>query len=161
MESETTLGEEGRLTRAAGRAVALSITQAATPGLLLVVKRPLDDADLPGIWGLPAASLREGESWRNAALRAARDKLGVEVQLERELTRGRTRRGDRTLEMRLFSARIISGRARVPQSVQGVTQYVALRWALPDVLEAGARRGSLCCRLQLGQNAEDDQLNPL
>lgn len=132
------------------RSVALSIVDPATPGLLLVVRRPPDDADLPDTWGLPAASLRPGESWNQAALRAGRDKLGVMIRLEREISRGRLVRGETLLEMRLYAARIASGRPRVPQDVPGVTQYAALRWALPDALEPGAARGSLCCRLQLG-----------
>jgi len=128
------------------------------PGLLLVVKRPAGDTDLPGIWGLPAASLGEGESWTAAAHRAARDKLGVDVVLDREIARGRAARDNRTIVMRLYAGHIAAGRPRVPQDVTGVTQYVALRWALPDVLETGAARGSLCCQLQLGQAG--DAFNP-
>jgi ADP-ribose pyrophosphatase YjhB (NUDIX family) len=143
-------------TAANTRSVALSLSDAALPGLLLVVRRPANDAHLPGIWGLPAASLRHGESWTAAAHRAAQDKLGVDIALGREIARGRAVRDDGILEMRLYAARITSGRPRVPQDAPGVTQYVALRWALPDVLEAGAARGSLCCRLQLGRAAQSD-----
>lgn len=142
-------------TPAVTRSVALSIGRAGVPGVLLSVRRPPDDPDLPDIWGLPAASLRPGESWEDAAQRAARDKLGVDIELGRELGRGRQRRGDTMLEMRLYAARIRSGRPRVPQPVTGVTQYAALRWSLPDILETGAARGSLCCRLQLGRPAGD------
>ena len=33
-------------------------------GGILLVRRPDDDESLPGVWGLPAASLRAGESER-------------------------------------------------------------------------------------------------
>ena len=38
------------------------------PAGLLLVRRPDDDESLPGAWGLPAASLRPGESERDAAV---------------------------------------------------------------------------------------------
>ena len=136
------------------RSVALSITHPGAPGVLLLVRRPPDDQDLPDTWGLPAASLRDGESWTDAAHRIARDKLGIAIVLGRELSRGSLLRTGRRLNMRLYAAHVRSGRPRVPQDIAGVTQYVALRWALPDVLDAGAARGSLCCRLQLGWPVE-------
>ena len=47
------------------------------PEGLLLVRRPDDDEDLPGAWGLPAATLAEGESEEDAVRRAGRDNLGV------------------------------------------------------------------------------------
>ena len=38
------------------------------PAGVLLVRRPDDDDSLPGLWGLPAASLREGESERARAI---------------------------------------------------------------------------------------------
>ena len=43
---------------------------------ILVVLRPPDDLELPSVWGLPAASLRAGESWEDAVVRAGREKIG-------------------------------------------------------------------------------------
>jgi len=110
------------------------------PAGVLLVRRPDDDADLPGVWGLPAASLREGESERDALLRAGRDKLGVEIEpLELAGAEGR---------MRDWLARIVSGEPAVPQ-VAGGTQYVGLRWGEPNELAPAARAGSLCARALL------------
>jgi hypothetical protein len=131
------------------RSVAVAIRDATRPGALLLVQRPPDDADLPDAWGLPAASLRAGESWVDAARRAGRDKLGVELEVGTERNRGTTRRGDTRLTMRLFEATISRGEPHVPQPVPGVTQYTAWRWGAAAALDDGARRGSLCCRLQL------------
>jgi 8-oxo-dGTP pyrophosphatase MutT (NUDIX family) len=130
-------------------AVALAIHDAARPGRVLLVRRPPDDADLPNAWGLPAASLKDDESGEDAARRAARDKLGVDVAVGRELNRGTKQRAGYTLEMRLFEAAITRGEPAVPRPVAGVTQYTQWRWGeAPDLVPA-AERGSLCCRLFL------------
>jgi methylated-DNA-protein-cysteine methyltransferase-like protein len=132
------------------RSVALAIHGPGRARRLLLVRRPPDDPDLPDVWGLPAASLRPGESWEDAANRAARDKLGVDIALGPLRGRGTARRGRRRLEMRLFSARIRdSAGPSVPQPVDGVTQYTACRWGRRSDLVAGAERGSLCCLLEL------------
>jgi ADP-ribose pyrophosphatase YjhB (NUDIX family) len=114
------------------------------PGGVLLVRRPEDDVSLPGIWGLPAASLREGESERDALLRAGRDKLGVDVEPLEPLATERTT----AHEMRDWAARIAAGEPRVPQAAGG-TQYVEWRWGDPAELEPAARAGSLCARALL------------
>lgn len=118
-------------------------------GRLLSVRRPPDDDELPGLWGLPAASLREGERWPDAARRIGPEKLGVELSLGRMLRQGETEREAYRLRMRLYAAGIRSGEPRVPQARAGVTQYVEWTWARPDRLRPSARRGSLCSRLCL------------
>jgi 8-oxo-dGTP diphosphatase len=129
--------------------VALAITDARQPGALLLVQRPDDDADLPGVWGLPAASLGEGESWEAAAGRAGREKLGVELTLHGVLQRGTLQRAGYTLDMRLYAAGIAAGEPHVPQEAVGVTQYQAWRWGAPAALQPAAERGSLCSQLYL------------
>lgn len=110
------------------------------PAGVLLVRRPDDDESLPGVWGLPAASLREGESERDALLRAGRDKLGVQIEpLEPVGEEGR---------MRDWRARIVEGEPSVPQGKDG-TQYVELRWGEPAELAPAARAGSLCARALL------------
>ncbi|MET0615689.1 MAG: NUDIX hydrolase [Thermoleophilaceae bacterium] len=110
------------------------------PDGLLLVRRPDDDADLPGVWGLPAASLAEGESHEDAVRRAAREKLGVEVRpLEAVGTDG---------AMTDFRAEIVTGDPSVPQAGPN-TQYAELRWGEPADLVPAARKGSLCSRVLL------------
>lgn len=116
---------------------------------VLAVLRPQDDPDLPGIWGLPAASRRPGESWEAAVERIGRDKLGVRLRPGRVLAEGERARAEYVLKMRLYEARLEEGEPRVAQRVPGVTQYAAWRWADARLLEPGARAGSLCCRLYL------------
>lgn len=119
------------------------------PGPLLVVRRPPDDEELPGLWGLPAGSLRPGEGWKEAVVRAGREKLGVELEPTALLAEGTTERADYVLHMRLYGARIVEGAPSVPQPVDGITQYTAWRWAPAARLREAADRGSLCSRLCL------------
>jgi 8-oxo-dGTP diphosphatase len=110
------------------------------PEGVLLVLRPDDDESLPGVWGLPAASLREGESERDAVLRAGRDKLGVEIEPVEPIGADGG--------MRDWAARIASGEPSVPQAADG-TQYVDWRWGAAEELAPAARAGSLCARALL------------
>lgn len=118
---------------------------------LLAVRRPPDDDELPGAWGLPAATLdREiGESFEEAVRRTGRAKLGVELEVEELLNEGGSERGAHHLHMRLYRGRIASGEPAVQPPVGDVTQYVEWEWAPPERLADAARRGSLCSRLCL------------
>jgi ADP-ribose pyrophosphatase YjhB (NUDIX family) len=114
------------------------------PAGVLLVRRPDDDESLPGVWGLPAASLREGERERDAVLRAGREKLGVEVEPLRLVGEDE---GD-LVSMRDWAVRIVRGTPEVPQPGEG-TQYVSLRWGNAAELAPAARAGSLCARVLL------------
>jgi ADP-ribose pyrophosphatase YjhB (NUDIX family) len=135
------------------RSVALAITDPARPGLVLLVQRPVEDEDLPNVWGLPAATLHHRESWEDAAQRAGRDKLGVELELGPVLEEGEAQRPGYLLQMRLFHATIRDGAPSVPQPHAGITQYGAVRWAPVADLQHAADRGSLCARLGLAWHA--------
>jgi 8-oxo-dGTP diphosphatase len=118
-------------------------------GHVLLVQRPPDDEDLPLAWGLPAASLRGGESWEDAVRRAARDKLGVEVRVGDVLAAGHLDRPAYRLEMRLYGATLLAGQPGVAHATPGVTQYTDWRWGTAGALAPAARQGSLCSRLYL------------
>ena len=116
---------------------------------VLAIRRPPEDEELPDIWGLPAASLRAGETWEDAVRRAGSDKLGLGLEPLAVLEEGTQERPAYTLHMKLYEARIVEGKPSVPQAAEGVTQYTAWKWAAAGELREGARRGSLCCRLYL------------
>ena len=118
------------------------------PEGLLLVRRPYDDESLPGAWGLPAASLRPGESERDAVLRAGREKLGVELELVEVVAGERAERAGDDIAMRDWAVRISAGEPSVPQAGEG-TQYVESRWGRPADLAPAARAGSLCARALL------------
>jgi ADP-ribose pyrophosphatase YjhB (NUDIX family) len=122
-------------------------------GRVLLVQRPPEDEDLPLAWGLPAASLRDGERWEDAVRRAARDKLGVVVDPGPVLNAGSLDREGYRLEMRLYEAGLVGGSPSVPREASDVTQYVAWRWGDPVDLGPAAEAGSLCSRLYLDRRA--------
>jgi 8-oxo-dGTP pyrophosphatase MutT (NUDIX family) len=92
------------------------------------------------MWGLPAATVVDGESTEDAVRRAAREKLGVEV---------------RPLEavgsdefMTDFRAEIVTGEPAVQRGGSN-TQYTEVRWGGLAELVPAAREGSLCSRVLL------------
>ena len=136
------------------RAVALVVHCPDDAGLLLAVRRPDDDAELPGLWGLPAATLREHETFEDAARRVGETKLGVDVEPGGVAAQGTQQRPAYLLEMALLTARLRDP-AQSPRLLEPSgpsTAYAAWRWAPPDVLEEAAQRGSLCCRLLLARH---------
>jgi ADP-ribose pyrophosphatase YjhB (NUDIX family) len=118
------------------------------PAGVLLVRRPDDDDSLPGMWGLPAASLREGELENDALLRIAREKLGVTVELLRPIGDEEADRPGYRIAMRDWAARIAAGEPSVPQGGEG-TQYTDWRWGDPAELAPAARAGSVCARVLL------------
>jgi len=149
MKREVDDVKETAVTKPVQRSVSIAIGRAENPGEVLIVRRPADDAELPNVWGLPAATLRAGEDWEAAALRAAAGKLGVKIEVQRELHRGRIERKDYVLEMRLMRARIVDGVPTVPQADRSVTQYDDWRWGRTEDLVPAAEKGSLCSRLYI------------
>jgi ADP-ribose pyrophosphatase YjhB (NUDIX family) len=107
-------------------------------GRVLSVRRSDDDDELPGIWGLPAGTCREGELATQLIRRVGREKLGVELLPVRLLRRGTQARAAYILEMELWEVRMTG------DPVMG-----EWKWAPIDVLRPGADSGSLCCRLAL------------
>ncbi|HSK17517.1 MAG TPA: NUDIX domain-containing protein [Longimicrobiales bacterium] len=145
------------------RSVAVVIRHHVRPDSVLLVQRPDDDEDLPGVWGLPAASLMDGESALDAALRAGREKLGVILDVLDVLNEGAHLRETYRLEMQLLHARILSGAPRVDAALEergaggaavpGTTRYQAWRWGVITELREAAELGSLCSRLALEADA--------
>jgi 8-oxo-dGTP diphosphatase len=117
----------------------ISLVIEAPEGILLVKRRD-DDESLPGVWGLPAASLLEAETEEDAVRRAGREKLGAEVAPVRRVGRDGTMTG--------WEAELVAGEPTVPQAGPR-TQYSELRWGDPAELVPAARLGSLCSRVLL------------
>jgi predicted TIM-barrel fold metal-dependent hydrolase/ADP-ribose pyrophosphatase YjhB (NUDIX family) len=137
------------------RSVAV-VVRGPEAGTFLVVKRPDDPRDpLAGVWGLPAVTLADGEDERAAAVRAGRDKLGVELAPGARLGQASADRGDYTLVLADYEATIVDGAPVVPQADPSVTQYVEWRYAAdPAVLAEAAARGSLCAQIFLEDNSK-------
>jgi len=116
---------------------------------VLFVQRPKDDDLFPNMWGLPAGTLQKNESWEDAVKRAAREKLGIEVEVLGLINQGKQEREKHFLLMREYEARIINGTPIAPQPFQEINQYQGCKWGAAEELIETAQKGSLCCRLFL------------
>jgi 8-oxo-dGTP diphosphatase len=105
---------------------------------LLVLRRPENDDELPGIWGLPAGSYRRAETLGELIRRIGRDKLGVVLSPERRLGEGVQDRPGYRLEMELWEV-----------AMEGTPNVSGWKWEYLDSLEPGKDQGSLCCALAL------------
>ncbi len=131
------------------RAVAAAVRR--DDGFVLAVQRPDEPGeDLPGVWGLPAVTLRDDETPEDGLRRLGREKLGAELTPVRSLAKGEQRRPDYTLQMTVYEASL-AGEARLPERTPDAegTLYAALEWRPAASLRAAADAGSLCCRLFL------------
>jgi len=124
------------MSRPAKRSIAVVVRNGKQ---ILALRRPDDDDELPGIWGLPAGSYRQTETREDLIRRIGENKLGVSMAPLRLLTSGVQERSTYRLEMELWEA-----------SVQGEPTLGDWKWTLPSALQAGCDQGSLCCHLALG-----------
>ena len=105
---------------------------------ILAVRRPDDDDELPGIWGLPAGTCRGTERIEDVIRRIGRDKLGVILSAARQLSFGTQDRPTYRLQMELWEA-----------TMEGIPTRSEWRWSRLELLKPGAARGSLCCALAI------------
>ncbi len=141
------------------RSVALLAHPPGDRERVLLVQRPdAPGEELPGVWGLPAASLRPGEGEEEAARRVGWQKLGCGVRLLRVLGRGVQDRPGYRLEMAVYEAELEEQLPRLPPTgEEEVTYYVAWRFGRPEDLREAAAKGSLCARLALGATAHGQE----
>ncbi|HYR87631.1 MAG TPA: NUDIX domain-containing protein [Terriglobia bacterium] len=105
---------------------------------ILAIRRPDNDDELPGIWGLPAGTCRGQETVEDVINRIGRDKLGVQLDPVCRLTSGAQDRPRYRLNMELWEA-----------SMEGSPTHPEWQWAPLDLLQPGAAAGSLCCELAI------------
>lgn len=124
----------------------------------VAIKRPKDDEDLPGVWGLPAGSIKEDESFEEACIRLAKNKLGVDVKILKFIGRGNIDRGEYILHGEEFLVEIVSGEIDVDlEGVKG-TKYIDWKWALPEDLREASSKGSLCSSIYLDYCGEGSEI---
>jgi ADP-ribose pyrophosphatase YjhB (NUDIX family) len=136
--------------------IAVVLRSPVAAGKILLVQRPEDDPELPGVWGLPAVSLRAGETDREALERLFRTKLGIEPTVARFCCEGEQQRPTYRLRMRLYEAVLpVPAPSLPPRSASSdVTLYSTWRWGTLQELQPAADAGSLCAQLALRCYAE-------
>ena len=107
---------------------------------ILAVRRPDDDDELPGVWGLPAGTCKSRETVEDVIVRIGREKLGVDLKPVRELASGSQDRSGYLLCMELWEV-----------SMTGTPSHPNWRWVPVEFLRAGAAAGSFCCELALNR----------
>ena len=105
---------------------------------ILAIRRPDNDDELPGIWGLPAGTCRNQESVQDVIVRIGREKLGVTLVPRRPLASGTQERHGYVLNMDLWEA-----------LMTGTPHYREWQWASVELLRPGSGAGSLCCELAI------------
>ncbi|MDT7944543.1 MAG: NUDIX domain-containing protein [Dehalococcoidia bacterium] len=120
-------------------------------GKVFLVRRPEGpEEEFPGLWGLPAATLRPEETPPQGVERLGREKLGLGLVVGELLARGQQLRGDHVLTMFLFAAHPTSWPPSLTREGRaGITLYTEWTWGEPRLLIPAARMGSLCSRLLL------------
>ena len=115
----------------------------------LIVQRPSDDENLPNVWGLPAGSVKDKETFEESVIRSGREKLGVVLKPIRFIGRSNLDRGDYILHLEEYEVEVLKGDPKVPQPIKGVTQYQSWRWGVSSELKDAAGKGSLCSQIYL------------
>jgi hypothetical protein len=122
-----------------------------------ITLRPPHDESMPNYWGFPAATKKTpDENWEDVVYRAAKIKLGVEIKIIKMLGEDTIDRGKYNLVLRDYEVEITNGEPKVPQDIEGVTQYVEQKWTDDTTeLKKSANDGSLCSRIFLRSNNID------
>ena len=147
-----TMGVRMSASKPTKRSVALAVVKENDRSKVLLVRRPEDDEEFPGMWGLPAASHGFDETCEDVVRPIGVQKLGVEVTIGDRMASGRQERGGYVLTMCLYNASLDGAVPVLPLAeigTRGVTQYTGWRWGEQWELEDSARRGSLCSQLLL------------
>ena len=139
------------------RAISLAISAPGDSSLYLAVKRPLDDPDFPGEWGIPACTLLVDETIEHAIERIGKSKLGVSLDPGPVLGDELQRHPSRALHMELHVATLHDPTVMIHLSrstsrcngKSASTLYTEWQWAPPTIFARGASLGSLCCQLLL------------
>jgi ADP-ribose pyrophosphatase YjhB (NUDIX family) len=122
-------------------------------GDVLAAKRPSSpDEELPGLWGLPAVTLRPGELPDDGVRRLGLEKLGARLRPVRVIGNGRQSRAAYLLDMTVYEAALDGDPVLPPLSAPAdvnVTRYDAIDWLPAESFREAAQRGSLCCRVFL------------
>jgi 8-oxo-dGTP diphosphatase len=131
--------------------VAIALKKNANSDEFLVVKRPDDDPDLGGHWGLPAASMKDGELPEQAAQRVCKEKLGCEATAVRFM--GLMYQKRNSYDIFLMDVEMILNdrqTADVHKANTENTAYTEQKWTTdPMDLMASAKGGSCCSSIFL------------
>lgn len=146
-------------------AISIVLRSGHRPGQFLIVKRPNDDQDLPGSWGLPTTTLQPQEAPEACARRVCREKLGCTGEPLRFMgAMHQSRPGYNLVLMEIEMILIGTRLPQVSQATSKTTLYTKQKWVdQPEALWPSARNGSCCSAIFLTDqgllNRQDWQLS--
>jgi NUDIX domain. len=115
----------------------------------LVVKRPYEDKEHPGMWGLPAISFSPPETPESAVIRLGLEKLSCLIVPYSFLGAFYQERPGYKLILFLYEAYLKEGYPDVKKGKRG-TVYIEQLWTNDyKILLPIAKKGSACCQLFL------------
>lgn len=114
----------------------------------LIVKKPENDEDLPNVWGLPSGSVKKTETFQEAAIRQAKNKLNIQVKIIGFVGRGNIERENFILHGEEFLCEITEGNPEINKEAEG-TIYDEWKWGTLADLQEAAQNGSLCSNILL------------
>jgi 8-oxo-dGTP diphosphatase len=131
--------------------VAVVLRNANNPKEFLTVKRPDSDKDLGGCWGLPAASMKDGELPEAAARRVCREKLDCDAESVRFIGIMQQTRNAYDICLMDIEMQVVGNQQpEVSRSTSPDTVYVAQKWSTdPLDVMASAKKGSCCSSIFL------------
>ena len=118
-------------------------------GGFLAVRRAEGDT-FAGQWGLPAATLRGDETNQDTVKRAAKDKLGVDVEILETIGDMTLDKGEYLNHLTEYLVKIVKGEVSLKMRDSSVSQYTEYKYYDdPRILIPAAKNGSICSRIFL------------
>lgn len=131
--------------------VAIVAKRPQSPDIFLLVRRPDDDPDLRGSWGLPALTAKTNELPEETARRVCREKLGCDGIPTRFL--GAMTQKRNSYDICLMDIEVqITGDAQpdVSKATATSTCYIEQKWTTnASELMPAAKEGSCCASIYL------------
>jgi len=78
---------------------------------VLIQRRPANADHLPDVWEFPGGKVEPNETPANAAIREAREEVGLEIEILRALTPIDWQYAERSVTLHPFEARVVAGEA--------------------------------------------------
>lgn len=146
--------------------VAVILKNKTNSDQFLVVKRPDDDPDLAGHWGLPAATMKPGELPEQAAKRICKEKLSCEAKALRFVGLMFQKRNSYDIFLMDIEMELTDGQEpNVHTATTENTAYTDQKWTTDlEDLRASANGGSCCSSIFLtdrGLLDKDDWITSL
>ena len=117
---------------------------------ILAVKRDPNDESFPGVWALPAVTLKAGELPEDAVRRIGNEKLATKIKPVSTIGIRSADRGDYESILMDVEAKLVGKEPSVKDAVTQGSKYVGQKWTSDyTIFIEAAKKGGLCDRIYL------------